>query len=330
MGNPVSKIKNEIEKAQNDAEEEKRMQDRLQSLQVILRAKESEFKEQLLRDKTTDKTLPVDTIVAQKSIMQIDCSSTMSESLNKALADMFGGSFMEGLKGIALTALQAVLGSSQAGEKTVRDMTTIMLYNAIVRVDYFVYSYTFSNKGAKDFCMNGVISVSTIGIVPLERVSVDVLAYLLGSAADSGGRFLADRQKDVESQIAWLGRLRKDAETMEPKTFNGVASEVLGNITGGYRSQLTQTEIDDLGLRGQYDEFKAMDNDEEAKKALNYRILDVYSRLLGEEQTKLKDSVTQVASEQMKMLDEMEKVYERANRVKSSIVQMPSKYNSAD
>lgn len=81
---------------------------------------------------------------------------------------------------------------------------------------------------------------------------------------------------------------------------------------------------------GQYDEFKAMDNDEEAKKALNYRILDVYSRLLGEEQTKLKDSVTQVASEQMKMLDEMEKVYERANRVKSSIVQMPSKYNSAD
>lgn len=92
------------------------------------------------------------------------------------------------------TAVNAVLGSAESGSKEEHGYKVLLLFNTVVRVDYYVYGYKMFSTGITDEKRNGIVMVCTVGVVDMKSVGLETLVYLLGQQAATSMTFLDDQK----------------------------------------------------------------------------------------------------------------------------------------
>jgi len=182
MGNTVGGAVEKLKHQQNKSEEEVKRE--LKALTVILDAKEAEFRQQLIMENSANKELPIDKIIKLVTKKVCDVSTAPSEKLTGMIESLFGGSFLAALKGLIMGALDTVLGNASAGEKQTKGFTVMLLHGAVVRVDYYVYSYTFRSDGVSTKLQNGLVFAISMATVKLASVNSEVIALLSGLTAE--------------------------------------------------------------------------------------------------------------------------------------------------
>ena len=195
MGNTVAATTEKIKVAQGGAETKSQshaaeMRRDLAALSVILDAKEAEFRRQLIVQNTANKQLPIVELVRLVSEKACDVSTAPSEKLTGMIESLFGGSFLAALKGLIMGALDTVLGKASAGEKQTKGFTVMLLHGAVVRVDYYVYSYTFESDGVVTKPQNGLVFAISMATVKLASVNSEVIALLSGLTAEGGAGYM--------------------------------------------------------------------------------------------------------------------------------------------
>jgi hypothetical protein len=105
MGNPISKVQNEIKTAEAAGElGMKQMEADIQNLMEILNARADEYYVKLVNSKGEDKSVPIKTVVDYKKHVSCQVSSEPSGELNTVIEELFGGNFLGSLKALCLAA----------------------------------------------------------------------------------------------------------------------------------------------------------------------------------------------------------------------------------
>ena len=310
MGNSVSSAVKKMEQQQDEAEA--KMKQEIAQLTATLKAKESEFKMKLITPNSANKLLPIDTIVKMDSKQQVDVSTAPSEKMNAMIEDMFGGNFLNALKGLILGALDAVLGNASAGEKESSGMACILMHSAIVRVDYFVYAYTLRSDGAKTHLQNGLVFAVTLSTVKLSAVNSEVIALLSGQTAENSVSFV--------NNLANKFNLFADNVARNPIAYT--SADCIGYIRGYFYDNMKDeqhTQLEDLAAKSiltKEEDGKQVPDDtarEDAQQQLN-AMLSSLAREFGVE----KSTTRQITDLQEQLLDQMIKVYKKINEMKRS------------
>jgi len=304
MGQSVSDMTAKIKQQQDEAK--KRVQAELSQLEATLNAKKEAYEAKIMMDKPSDKTLPIDTVVAKKSIISVNVSTSPSPQFQAALDDLFGGSYLSALKAVALMALNAVLGNAEAGSKEQIDYKVMFLYNAVIRVDYMLYSYTLSSEGVSKDVTNGVCFVCTISTIKLSAINSEVIAYVLGEQADKGGKFLGAMLESITNE-----QLSNKAARVisKPEDLSAAVANAKGSIYGRYKTQLSE------------DDKKNLDKDPPSPMTPAYAnsVFDIYDKFLAQEKVQLQDPSRSITSEQEKMLAQLQSIYKKIDELKLSL-----------
>jgi len=193
-----------------------------------------------LRDNPDDKTIPIDKIIDRKTHISVNVSNTPSSEFSRVLEDLFGGSFLNSIKGMAMVALNSLLGSGSAGSTEVKNMKVVYLYGAVVRIDYMMYSYTVRTENIHSKVKNGVCFYGTIATVKLATVPEEVIAYVLGQSADQAARFLSDRS-------AWIFKQKTLVQDIENgRTGDSGVKELAQQILHAYGLSLSRVHEEKL------------------------------------------------------------------------------------
>lgn len=184
----MAEVGTSVEALEDQAERNaaQRQQDMV-ALSAILESKEQQFRQSLVMpDSSGGLIIPIDKIVKIVSDRRCDCHSGASDQLNEVVQGALGGDVLKALKGTILGALDVVLGSASAGEKTHEGFTVMLLHGAVVRIDYHIYTYTFKSNGVKNQLKNGLVFACALSTVKLTSVNSEVIALLSGlNAAES-------------------------------------------------------------------------------------------------------------------------------------------------
>jgi hypothetical protein len=304
MGNPVSKAVKVLEQQQDEAE--KTVAANLQTLINLLDAKEQQFRSALINSKGEDKTIPIDTVVEMKSYKAVEASTAPSQQLKDTISELFGGNFLNSLQGLALTALDTVLGNAAGSAKEVREYVVMFAFNAIVRVDYMMYGYQVASHGVSDKRQSAICFVCIVSTVRLQDVNSEVIAYLLGSAAQKSRKFQLEKKAHYEARVLDLNKL---IEVRPANKVQAVSERAMLVAELEVPIELTS---DALGANEEgYDE-----------KYLNAWITDrakVIAALTSQYKVAIEtlgDPQRAVTKEQDEMLQEMEDIYKKVNRLK--------------
>lgn len=112
-------------------------------------------------------------------------------------------------------AVNAVLGSAESGSKEESGYKVLLLFNTVVRVDYYVYGYKMFSTGVTDEKRNGMVVVCTVGVVDMKSVGLETLVYLVGQQAETSLTFLQDRAE------MWLARKKQlEIYSQKPRDLN--------------------------------------------------------------------------------------------------------------
>ncbi len=105
MGNPISKVQNEIKQAEAQADSDmKQMEADIQNLMAVLNARADEYYVKLVNSKAEDKSVPIKTVVEYKKHVSCQVSSEPSGELTAVIEELFGGNFLGSLKALCLAA----------------------------------------------------------------------------------------------------------------------------------------------------------------------------------------------------------------------------------
>lgn len=307
MGNSVSNMVNQMKTAQTEAEI--KMKEELRTLSTILDAKEETFKQKLVALNTANKELPVDKIVKLVSEKACDVSTGPSERMTGMIEMLFGGSFLTALKGLILGALDTVLGNATAGEKSTEGFTVLLLHGAVVRVDYYIYSYTFRSDGVATNLQNGMVFATSMATVKLASVNVEVIALLSGLTAEGSVGYMKVFNKKME---------RINAKASENQWTADEAKSLIMSLFGGDPA-LSKKDGESQPLNTR-DRLGVILND-----ATNIADADLMKTKLNALLAGLavvseipKSELEQVFEEQKKILDRMMQIYEKIAEMKRS------------
>lgn len=233
MGNTVQKAQEEVKAAAAmQTEDMGKAEADLAQLSVILSAKQEEYRMRLKTPDATDRTIPIDTIISLKTDKSVNVSSAPSEHMNSVVEDLFGGNFLSAMKGVILGALDTVIGNTAAGEKEKSGMTVILLHSAVVRVDYYMYSYTMHSSGITEQVKNGMCFVVSLSTVKIAKVNSEAIALLSGMTAETSLGYM--------SRLAnKFNRFKRDIEG-NSRYFK--TAEAVGLIRGYFGVKLTEKQ----------------------------------------------------------------------------------------
>ncbi len=85
---------------------------------------------------------------------------------------------------LGLHAVNAVISNTSGGGKMDVGYKLLLLHNAVVRIDYYVYGFNlYTNTGFSEKKRNGLVFVSTISTVDMKSIGLETLVYLTGVQA---------------------------------------------------------------------------------------------------------------------------------------------------
>ena len=148
MGNPISKIRDEVKAADDKTKHE--MEQRLQILEKMIDAPLQNVTNDILAGTKNDQKIYTGTIVDIHKQVNITQSSKESQKISQAIGDFFSGDWMGGLEKIVELGAEAVLGSNSMGEYETTDMIIVWTNNALLRCDAYYYRWNFVSQGVID------------------------------------------------------------------------------------------------------------------------------------------------------------------------------------
>ena len=300
MGTTVSKKIDEAKESQE--READKMRAELSQLSAILSGKEDAYRQKLITPNTGDLTIPISTICKLRSERSVDVSSGPSKKMEGVIEDMFGGRFLDGMKGLIYGTLDAVLGSGTSGEKEKEGYSVMLLHSAVVRIDYYVYAYRFRSDGIKTNLQNGLVFVTSISTVKLSKVSYEVIALLSGLSAETQLAYFAQLKKRYERYIANI--------TYQDDFYK--TSEAVGLISGHWGDELTKAEKDKL------DGFSLTESDENKKEADKKEANAMLLKYASAENVPRSD-IDKIKNMQTELLDNMIAIYKKIGEMKRAV-----------
>jgi len=221
------------------------------------------------------------------------------------------------LKGLIMGALDTVLGNASAGEKETDGFTVMLLHGAVVRIDYYVYAYTFRSDGAATKLQNGLVFAVSIATVRLASVNSEVIALLSGLTAEGSVGYMQRynrKMKAIGDKAKLLGNSNyttEEAISLIISLFGGDSTKVPIDDTGA------QTYAAGLSARARLNqisnEFKLVDRPDEERAKVNALLcgLTVVSDIP-------KSELQEVFDEQKKILEKMSQIYVKIAQMKRS------------
>ena len=143
MGNPVSKIRHNLDHSE---EEQREMKERLNVLEKMVNFRLENAKEQMIRGERGDQEIHTGTVVELNQQVNIDLSKQESPELEEAIKEFFSGHIVKGFEHIITLSVESVLGNASMGEHEGSSMFIVWSNNALLRLDAFYYRWNFSSN----------------------------------------------------------------------------------------------------------------------------------------------------------------------------------------
>ena len=185
MGNPISKVRAEVEKPDGKAEQlQNNMQERLNILEKMLHSHLKNELSNLLNGRRGDQEIHTGTVVELQKKAYITESEKESQDLKDAIGDFFHGNIIDGLEHIVQLGAEAILGNNTMGEFETSDMIIIWNSNALLRCDVYYYRWNFSSKDVIDK-YEGVMGVLLVKrVIDMTKTDPQVLTWAITEQAN--------------------------------------------------------------------------------------------------------------------------------------------------
>ena len=181
MGNPVSKIRDEINSA--DAEKEKK-QERLNVLEKMVKSHLAIAKREMQAGERNDEEIHAGTIVEYSEQVSLSMTTKASPTLEAGINEFFGGNLEAGFQNFIKAGVETILGNSSIGQHEGSNMFIIWLDNALIRLDGYYYRWNFtSNEVIQDVeGASGVIMMRRV--IDLTKTDPQVLIWTITREAE--------------------------------------------------------------------------------------------------------------------------------------------------
>ena len=173
MGQTISGFTKGTEQSENDNKEETIEQ--LQLIQQMLTTKIGTERNRMRVAATEDKRFPVATVVGTLETYLIATQRATVAEIKKCLSEAFCTEFVGGLVKMALTDVNELLENTSEGEAETMASHVVIANNSVLRVDYYLYKYTFCSKGLRDKFKNTVCYAVQLGVLDLEKADLELV-----------------------------------------------------------------------------------------------------------------------------------------------------------
>ena len=190
MGNPISTLREEAEKQEQEKKDQ--MEERLHILEKMVTGKLNAAKQAIIAGERNDEEIHGGTVVALHQQINITKKEGESQSLKSGLNDFFQGDLIGGLEQIVQVGADTVLQNASIGEYETTDMFIVWSHNALLRCDAYYYRWNFSTKGIIQD-VGGAVGVYLVKrVIDLTKTDPQVLTYAISQMADRLTKGAAD------------------------------------------------------------------------------------------------------------------------------------------
>ena len=173
MGQTISSFTKGTDQSENDNKEETNEQ--LQLIQQMLATKIETGTKKMKVAAIEDKQFPVATVVGTLEKHLIATQRATVAEIEKCLSEAFRTEFVDGLIKMALTDVNELLEKTPEGEAETMASHVVIANNNVLRVDYYLYKYTFCSKGLRDKFKNTVCYAVQVGVLDLEKADLELV-----------------------------------------------------------------------------------------------------------------------------------------------------------
>ena len=182
MGNPISKVREETEAA--DERTKQQMQERLNILDKMLHAHLENEMHRILNGERNDQQIHSGTVVELRKKAYITESEKESQEIRKVIGDFFHGKWIDGLEKMVQIGADSVLGNTRMGEFETSDMIIVWNSNALLRCDTYYYRWNFTSQGVVDK-HEGILGVILIKrVIDMTKTDPQVLTWAITQQAN--------------------------------------------------------------------------------------------------------------------------------------------------
>jgi len=203
MGNPISKIRSELD--QSDAEKAK-MEERMNILEKMLKSHLEVAKTSMINGTRFDQEIDTGTIVEYSQQENISISGKASPGLEDAIKDFFGGDVLGGFEKVISVAVDAVLGNASMGEHEGTNMFIQWSDNALLRLDAYYYRWNFSSDEIIQNVEGASGAVVVKRVINLVNTDPQVLTWAISRQADLLGK-PDEAAKMIEDAVAIIKKV---------------------------------------------------------------------------------------------------------------------------
>ena len=173
MGQTISSFTKGTEHSENDNKEETIEQ--LQLIQQMLATKIETETNKMRVAAIEDKRFPVATVVGTSEKHLIATERATVAEIKKCLSEAFRTKFLGGLVKMALTDVNGLLEKTSEGEAETMTSHVVIANNSVLRIDYYLYKYTFCSKDLRDEFKNTVCYAVQLGVLDLEKADLELV-----------------------------------------------------------------------------------------------------------------------------------------------------------
>lgn len=195
MGNPVSKIRKELE-ANNyiDIHQRRKIEQRLQILERMVEwqiqarttSMLSHAGEKTVQQPVTD--LPTGTIVKICHQVNIIDFAKRPQTLKNAIGNFFESEWEESLEKIIRHSSNGVLNNSAIGEYESTDMFIIRSFDTVLRCDMYYYRWNFVSKDVIEIA-DGVVGILLVTrVIDLTKTGPMILSWVNSDTTQSSNQ----------------------------------------------------------------------------------------------------------------------------------------------
>jgi hypothetical protein len=205
MGNPITKVRNEAEAA--DQVEKQKMQEQMDILEKMIHGKLDNEKTKIIMGERNDQEIHSGVIVQMHRQINITESDKESQEISDAIGDFFSGELIQGMEKLVQLGAESVLGNDAMGEYETSDMLIVWSDNSLLRCDAYYYRWNFVAKGVIAEA-EGVLGVLLIKrVVDLTKTDPQVLLWAISNQASRQGMEKNEVDKLVDSAIEAIGKV---------------------------------------------------------------------------------------------------------------------------
>ena len=205
MGNPVSKIRNEIK--EDKLEKKHEMEQRLHILEKMVDSRLQNQMIQIIAGERGDEEIHAGTVVELHRQVNIKETEKDSQELSGAIDDFFGADLQGGFEHIIKTTFDTVLGNESMGEYESTDMFIVWSSNSLLRCDAYYYRWNFVSKGVIDQA-EGVVGILLVKrVIDITKTDPQVLTWAVSSQAHRQNKTPSDTSKMIDSAMTVLDKV---------------------------------------------------------------------------------------------------------------------------